>query len=102
MNRCLTLASLLAATLAFATPPAPEDAVTLATRATVDKELLKPLAAKELTRSRYSRSRQPAQARRVRVLDTLKDSSGKEFRTFAVDARHGRNLMDEDEVAANR
>jgi hypothetical protein len=91
MKRLLTLASLLAPTLVFAGEPAPDTVVAKA-EATVKKELIQPLAAKELQRSRFSRARMPATARRVRVLDTAErqDDKGKTFVTFAIDARHGR------------
>jgi hypothetical protein len=101
MNRCLPLASLLAASLAFATPPESDAPVAATTKAVVQKVLLEPLAAAERKRSRFSRSRLPAQARRVRVLDAepRKDTEGKAFVSFAVDARHGW-VDDEDELTA--
>jgi len=59
--------------------------------ALVSRDLIEPLATKERTRSRFSRARLPPQARRVRVLDEQphKDTSGRAFVRFAVDARHG-------------
>src|SRR5262245_35681359 len=96
MKRFLTLASLLAPTLVFAGEPAPGTVVAKA-EATVKKELIQPLAAKELQRSRFSRARLPATARRVRVLDAAekKDEKGQTFVTFAIDAKHGRYDFDE-------
>jgi hypothetical protein len=59
--------------------------------AVVEKQLVKPLAAKEAGRSRFSRSYIPPQARRVRVLDRERstDGRGAEFVAFAVDERSG-------------
>ena len=73
-------------------PQAPANPVVAKAEATVKKELIQPLAAKELQRSRFSRARLPATARRVRVLDVAekKDDKGQTFVTFAVDAKHGR------------
>ena len=98
MKRFLSLVPLIAAaTLTSATSLASEPTETAATEAIVQKELIKPLATKERHRSRFSRSRLPAQARRVRVLDTQpqKDEAGATFVKFAVDARHGFDIEDE-------
>ncbi len=88
----------MAATLAFATPPASETPDTTATKDIIQKVLLTPLSVREVKQSRFSRSRQPAQARRVRVIDEhpQKDSEGKGFMTFAIDARHGWAIDDVD------
>lgn len=65
----------------------------------IEKDLLKPLAAKEEQRSRFSRAGLPPQVRRVRVLDqeVKKDAQGGEFLSFAVDAKHGADWLDEGE-----
>jgi hypothetical protein len=57
--------------------------------ALVEKQLVKPLANKEASRSRFSRAYIPPQARRVRVLDRERatDGKGAEFVAFAVDER---------------
>jgi hypothetical protein len=96
MPRLLLLSSLTLASLSFAQAPAE---VTTAEQL-IQKNLLKPLAAKEEQRSRFSRARMPAQERRVRVLDAepKKDAQGGEFRTFAVDARFGADWLDEGEA----
>jgi hypothetical protein len=80
----------------FLSPPAPAEELPAApdaqiARALVERELVKPLAAKERDQSRFSRARLPAQERRVRVREegTQKDAAGRSFFTFAVDARHG-------------
>lgn len=77
------LVSFLVALPCFAEPPMPETIV--------QNGLLKPLAAKEAKRTSFGRGERPAQARRVRVLDAepKKDTAGKGFVTFAIDARHG-------------
>lgn len=58
----------------------------------VDNQLLKPLAAKEARRTRFSRGYIPPEARRVRVLDRQlsTDGAGAQFLAFAVDERSGR------------
>lgn len=55
--------------------------------AVVERRLVKPLAAKEAGRSRFTRGSIPPQARRVRVLDPARstDGRGAEFVAFAVD-----------------
>ena len=104
MKRKLIFALLTLASLASATPPAAEGAqpneVTPAAKSIVQKELTKPLAAKEEARSRFSRAILPAQARRIRVLDEQlkKDAKGHAFVTFAVDARHGYGVSDDEEA----
>ena len=107
MKRILTLASLLAPTLVFAQQPAPDaDKAPVApivakAEQAIAKDLITPLAAQERQRSRFSRARLPATARRVRVLDSTekKDAKSQTFVTFAVDARHGRYDFDDEELA---
>jgi len=95
MKRFSMLALFAFATFAptlLASPAAAEEPHADAKSATavVQRVLVKPLAAKEDDQSRFSRARLPAQERRVRVDGELhKDASGKEYLTFAVDARHG-------------
>jgi hypothetical protein len=102
MNRLLPLATLLSSTLALATSPEPKPEAQTPTQVSAEQvvqaKVLKPLAARELERSRFSRARLPPQARRVRVIDAeaKKDSGGAAFVAFAVDARHGFDLEDED------
>ncbi len=62
--------------------------------ALVQRVLVKPLAAKEAKRGRFSRAMQPPTARRVRVTDTVAqaDAKGQAFLRFAVDARYGFEL----------
>jgi hypothetical protein len=59
--------------------------------AVVEERLVRPLAAKEASRSRFSRAYIPPQARRVRVLDPGQSTDGRggEFVAFAVDERSG-------------
>jgi hypothetical protein len=66
--------------------------------ALVSHDLVEPLAAKEVSRSKFSRARMPAQARRVRILDdqAQTDARGVAFVRFAIDARHGYLPEDED------
>jgi len=80
---------------ASATPPdTTEVKSTAAAEATsvVEKQLVRPLAAKEASRSRFSRAYIPPQARRVRILDSARstDGRGAEFVAFAVDESSGR------------
>lgn len=90
------LAILIFSRTTFAEPPAASGASAGATtapakaaQALVGRELIQPLAAKERTRSKFSRASLPAQARRVRILDEHKDAHGSTFVRFAVDAHHG-------------
>ena len=57
--------------------------------ATVETQLVKPLAQKEARRNRFSRTYVPPQERRVRVLDGERstDGRGAAFVAFAVDER---------------
>lgn len=74
----------------LATPPdAPPEVA--AAKALIEKELVAPLMEKEQKRSRMTRARQPALARRVRMLTSSPsmDASGRAFFGFAVDARYG-------------
>jgi len=91
MTRLLCLLCLTPA-LALAAPP--EGAESL-----VNSKLLAPLAAKERQRSRLSRAPLPPLARRVRVLEPLKDGKGAEFFSFAIDTRHGFFRADDTEEA---
>jgi hypothetical protein len=95
MPRLLLLSTFTLASLSFAQAPAE---VAKAEQA-IQKDFLKPLAVKEEQRSRFSRARLPAQVRRVRILDTVakKDAQGGEFLTFAVDAKHGADWLEEGE-----
>ena len=90
----LSLFALLlpAARQASATPPDQQKAADAQAAAVVDKELVKPLTAKEERQDRFSRAYIPPHARRVRVLDSPRatDGRGAEFVTFAVDERSGR------------
>jgi hypothetical protein len=56
----------------------------------VDEGLLKPLAQKEASRSKFSRERPAPSQRRVRVLEAnaATDKSGRTFVPFAVDVRY--------------
>lgn len=76
---------LLTSFAASAAPP--DDAAVLAA---IEKGLVQPLEKKEDKRSRFSRAAPAPRDRRVRVLDAApaKDARGKEFRSFAVDARY--------------
>ena len=82
---------MITASLAFATPPASEEVTHPQAETLVQQKLVKPLAAKEAKRARFSRVRLPAQEHRVRVLDPhpVKDSEGGSFVAFAVDGRYG-------------
>lgn len=89
---------MLGATLSFATPPAPDTPDQAQLKSTIDKVLLKPLAAREARQSRFSRVRMPPDERRVRVLDAQpqKDAEGNEFVAFAVDSKSGWAVDDTD------
>ena len=78
-------------TAASSSPPGAKTAQARTAEALVSRELTQPLAAKESSRSRFSRASLPAQERRVRILDeqASKDTAGNSFVRFAVDARHG-------------
>ena len=91
MHRPLCLATLLLATVAFATPPASEGDARKRAEALVERNLLQPLAAKEKERSRFSRVERPARVRRARVVDPepRKDRAGATFMAFTVEAKHG-------------
>lgn len=104
MKRLLLLSILLVPASSVAGPPAPEPAApapaagtTSAAEQTVQRVLITPLAAKEKSRSRFSRAAPPPTARRVLLLDTVahKDAQGGEYLTFALEARHGLELDDE-------
>ncbi|MEW6434824.1 MAG: hypothetical protein AB1730_25265 [Myxococcota bacterium] len=95
MHRLLLLSTLTLASLSFAEPPAE----VAKAQALIEKDFLKPLAAKEEQRSSFSRARLPPQERRVRITDDApkQDAQGGAFYTFAIDARHGVDWMDEGE-----
>jgi hypothetical protein len=97
MHRSLAALVLAISNLASAAPEAHASTVDKTAVALVEQQLVQPLAAKENARSKFSRARQPAAARRVRVLDTaaLHDTAGKAFVRFAVDEKHG--WFDDDE-----
>jgi hypothetical protein len=86
-----------------AAPPAPAQAAAprpseiepaAGAAAVVETQLVKPLAAKEARRNRFSRSYVPPLARRVRMHDGERstDGRGAEFVAFAVDERSGLSL----------
>ena len=93
------LAILIFSHTTFAAPTAADVAAHEAKSvlALVSRDLIQPLAVKENSRSKFSRARLPAQARRVRILDdhAQKDARGVAFVRFAVDARHGYQADDE-------
>ena len=67
----------------------------------VESVLIKPLAARERNRGRFTRASLPPQARRVRLLDEKPhtDANGDRFFAFAIDARQSDFLgEDEDKV----
>jgi hypothetical protein len=89
------LAVLLFASTTFAEPTAdtaaaPTSPDAKAALALVSHDLVQPLAAKEQNRSKFSRARMPAQARRIRILDEQprQDTVGNAFVRFAIDARY--------------
>jgi hypothetical protein len=69
-------------------------------QARVDEGLVKPLAERERTTSRFSRARMPPAERRVRVTQTTesRDVSGRAFMTFAVDVKYGSEWHENDVV----
>lgn len=87
-NRLLVAATLvLTSSLASAgSKAAPTTAVALVT-----EQVVQPLAAKDDSRSKFSRARLPPSERRVRVLEEKpqQDGAGNAFVTFAIDQRHG-------------
>lgn len=95
MRSSLALALFTSLTALAGTPEAPAAADA---EKVVQKVLVKPLAAKDSERARFSRAKMPASARRVRVLDEApqRDEAGKAFFTFAVDTR-GAFADDDDE-----
>lgn len=102
-----TLAFLVIATSSLASAeskaPAAPAFTNAAATALVEAQLVQPLAAKDSERSKFSRARAPATARRVRVIDQApqQDASGKAFVRFAVDERYGW-FDEEDEAAWNQ
>lgn len=102
MKRLSMLALLAFSHTTFAEPasgpaPAAKSAPARTAEAVVRRDLVQPLAAKESSRSRFSRASLPPQERRVRILDEQpsKDAEGVAFLRFAIDARHG--FADDDE-----
>ncbi|HEX8109399.1 MAG TPA: hypothetical protein VF516_16825 [Kofleriaceae bacterium] len=85
-------------TAASGAPPDAKSAEAKTAQALVSRELIQPLAAKESTRSKFSRASLPAQARRVRILDDQpqQDARGNAFVRFAVDAHHGFTADDDE------
>ncbi len=77
-----------------------DETVAAAVQHRVDEGLLKPLAAKEAERSRFSRARLPPSQRRVRVTQTTPtlDAKGREYLSFAVDVRFGPEWRENDIV----
>ncbi len=69
-----------------------------AAEARITEVLVKPLAAAELKRSKFSRARLPPRERRVRVTQTTPstDASGRAFYAFAIDARFGAGWQQND------
>jgi hypothetical protein len=94
MKPLLALTFLLFASQAFAEPDGSD------AEAVVKKELLSPLAAKDRARQRFSRSVLPATARRVRIPDATPrtDAQGHTFVAFTVDAHHGWEDADDEDV----
>jgi hypothetical protein len=99
MKRLSILAILICSRTTFADPAPASDAAPAVTtaeaktaEALIVRDMVQPLTEREQRRSRFSRGAQPAQARRVRILDEQphKDAAGGGFLRFAVDARHGR------------
>jgi hypothetical protein len=66
----------------------------------VETGILKPLAAREGSRSRFSRARPPPEERRVRVTQATltPDKQGRDFVTFAVDVNFGGDWQQNDIV----
>ena len=103
MSRPLLLLCCTVATLASAADE-PDSAATSAQKV-VETRIVKPLQAKELRLSRFSRARPMPTARRVRVLEEapVKDAKGAAFMTFAIDTRRGlAALADETEAGWHR
>jgi hypothetical protein len=103
MKRLSMLALLAFSHTTFAEPasgpaPAANSAQARTAEALVRRDLVQPLAAKEGTRSKFSRASLPPQERRVRILDDQpgKDAEGIAFVRFAVDARHGFAAADDE------
>ncbi len=101
MNRLQWLVLAMCPAVCLATPPDVPPAVAAA-KAHIERDLVAPLTVNEQRRSRMTRARQPALARRVRMLTTSpsKDSSGRAFFGFAVDARYGANPMSTEKPSA--
>lgn len=77
-----------------------DESVTSQVENRVRERLLKPLAAKENERSKFSRARLPPSERRVRVTQakTTTDPSGGEYLAFAVDVKWGTTWHENDIV----
>ncbi len=97
MKSSLVLAALLSTVVVSLKSEGAEPAAPPGPEAVVEKKLLEPLAARERHQARFSRSPMPAVARRVRLPGAApsRDSADREFVAFAVDARSGWALDDE-------
>jgi hypothetical protein len=69
-------------------------------QARVEEGLVKPLAEREKSTSRFSRVRMPPRERRARVTQTApsRDKSGRQFMAFAIDVRYGNEWHENDVV----
>jgi hypothetical protein len=94
--------SLCAFVLSFGPSLASADEPSLVewTQHRVQTGILKPLAEREGSRSRFSRARPPPHERRVRVTQTVltRDKQGGEFVAFAVDVSFGGDWQQNDVV----
>jgi hypothetical protein len=92
---CVLALSLLLPSVAWG-----DDSAADAVKHRVEEGLVKPLAAKEKDRGRFSRARLPPHERRVRVTEASKavDASNREFFAFAVDVRYGDTWQENDIV----
>ena len=98
MRRTLVVLVLVVSSLASANPEpqVSKRAMPTIAAALVEEQLIRPMAAKDEGRSKFSRALPPPTARRVRVIDreAQRDTAGKAFVRFAVDERRG--WFDED------
>jgi hypothetical protein len=92
----LALALSLLPSLAHGDEPSAADRA----RSRVESGLVKPLAAKEQERSRFSRGRPPPRESRVRVEQSAEsaDAKGRRFLAFAIDVRYGQSEWRQDDV----
>ena len=86
----------LVPSLAMADEPSPSAQV----QTRVEEGLIKPLAEREKSTSRFSRARMPPRERRARVIQPspARDKSGRQFMAFAVDVRYGSEWHENDIV----